>query len=170
MDTVLEILSRKIGDLLHSEAQITKNGETTTLVFPNPTGGRSLRLESIPGEDLKLALRKTSRFYERESAALERLLRDIERYASGQIVLLDYTTWEGEESNLDRITTAAAAAVKNLDELIDLCIHCNLIHSDALTDILAAGGTLNVHFWDSRKDFYYKLKGRELVKESVSDK
>ena len=170
MDTVLEILSRKIGNLLHSEAQITKNDRATVLIFPNLTGGRSQRLESIPGEDLKLALRKTSRFYERESGALERLLRDIEKYAAGQIVLLDYTARSGEESNLDRIASATDAAVTNLDGLIDLCIHCNLIHSDALADLLAAGGTLNVHFWDSRKDFYYKLKGRELVKESVSDK
>lgn len=167
MDTVLEILARKIGVLLNSDTQITKNGETITLIFPNPSGGRSLRLESTPGEDLKLTLRKTSRFYERESAALERLLRDIEKYASAQVVLLDYMAREGEESNFDRMAIAAEASLTNIDQLIDLCIHCNLIHSDALTDLLTAGGTLHIHFWNSRKDFCYKLKGRELVRESM---
>ena len=167
MDTVVEILARKIGNILNSEAQITNNRETTVLLFPNPSGGHPLRLESSPGEDLKLALRKTYRFYERESASLDRLLRDIENYAAGRIALLGYTTRQGEESSFDRITSVSDTAVTTFDELIDLCIRCRLIHSDALTDIVTAGGMLTIHFWDSRKDFCYKLKGRELVKESA---
>ena len=162
MDLVLLLLKEKLENLLHTEAEIiTKNSETL-LVYKNPYGGKPLQVLYRPGEDFKVTLNKTPRYYQQDST--KRLLADVAGYAEGKTVFLDCTDRCGAESRSDRVTKAADAENLTLDSIIELSIRINLLNPVELKDLLANGGTVNVHFWNASKNFKYRQIGDRLEK------
>ena len=49
-------------------------------------------------------------------------------------------------------------------DIIELSIRINLLNPVELKDLLANGGTVNVHFWNAAKDFRYRQIGDRLEK------
>ena len=75
-----------------------------------------------------------------------------------------YGDRSGAESRSDRVTKAADAENLTLDSIIELSIRINLLNSVELKDLLANGGTVNVHFWNAAKDYRYRQIGDRLEK------
>ncbi len=109
-----------------------------------------------------MTLNKTPRYYQQDST--KRLLADVADYAEGKIVFLDCTDRSGVESRSDRVTKAADVENLTLDSIIELSIRINLLNPVELKDLLANGGTVNVHFWNASKDFQYRQIGDRLEK------
>lgn len=162
MNILLTLLDEKLKNLLHTEAGITETKSETLLAYTNPYGGKPLQVLFRPGEDFKVILNKTPRYYQQD--AIKRLLADVADYAEGKTVFLDCTDHNGAESKSDRI--AKAADVENLtpDSIVELCIRINLLNTIELKDLLVNGGTVNVHFWNASKDFRYRQIGDRLEK------
>lgn len=164
MNIVLVLLKEKLDNLLHREAEITAKKTETLLTYRNPYGGKPLQVLFSPEEDLKVILNKTSRYYQQDQASIEKLLHDVESYITGITVSLDATDRNGNESRQDRITKASDAEALTLESLVELSIRINLLNSVELKDLLVNGGTVNIHFWDSSKDFRYRQLGNRLEK------
>ena len=160
MTLELLLLKEQLENLLHTEAEITEMKPATLLTFANPYGGKPLQVLFEPAEDIKVTLNKTPRYYQQDSR--ERLLADVKNYAEGKTVSLDFTDNRGNESTIDRIAKITDVGELALDSLIELVIRINLLHSDELKDLLAGGGTINVHFWIPAKDFRYRQIGQTL--------
>ena len=139
MNILLTLLNEKLQDLLHAETEITESKTETLLTYANPYGGKPLQVLYRPGEDFKVTLNKTPRYYQQDST--KRLLADVAGYAEGKTVSLDCTDHNGTESRSDRVVNAAD-----------------------LEDLLASGGTVNAHFWNAKKDFRYRQIGDRLEK------
>ena len=150
MNILLTLLNEQLKSLLHADAEITENKAETLLTYPNPYG------------DFKVTLNKTPRYYQQDST--KRLLADVADYAEGKTVFLDCTDRSGAESRSDRVTKAADAENLNLDSIIELSIRINLLNPVELKDLLANGGTVNVHFWNASKNFKYRQIGDRLEK------
>ena len=155
MNILLTLLNEQLKSLLHADAEITENKAETLLTYPNPYGYR-------PAEDFKVTLNKTPRYYQQDST--KRLLADVADYAEGKTVFLDCTDRSGAESRSDRVTKAADAENLTLDSIIELSIRINLLNPVELKDLLANGGTVNVHFWNAAKDYRYRQIGDRLEK------
>ena len=162
MNIVLVLLKEKLDNLLHREAEIAAKKTETLLTYRNPYGGKPLQVLFSPEEDIKVTLNKTSRYYQQNS--IKRLLDDVADYAEGKTVSLDVTDRNGNESRQDRITKASDAEALTLESLVELSIRINLLNSVELKDLLVNGGTVNIHFWDSSKDFRYRQLGNRLEK------
>jgi hypothetical protein len=162
MNLELLLLREKLENLLHAEAEIITKKPETLLVFKNPYGGKPLQVLFTPGEDIKVTLNKTPRYYQQDSA--ERLLADVEKYSEGKTVSLDFTDNNGTESKTDRIAKTADVEGLALSSLIELSIRINLLNSVELEYLLVNGGTVNVHFWNAARDFRYRQIGRKLEK------
>ena len=89
---------------------------------------------------------------------------DYKKYITGKTISLDVTDRNGNESRHDRIAKASDAEALTLESLIELSIRINLLNSVELKDLLVNGGTVNIHFWDSSKDFRYRQLGNRLEK------
>ncbi len=157
MNILLTLLNEQLKSLLHADAEITENKAETLLTYPNPYGGKPLQVLYRPAEDFKVTLNKTPRYYQQDST--KRLLADVADYAEGKTVFLDCT-----ESRSDRVTKAADAEHLTLDSIIELSIRINLLNPVELKDLLANGGTVNVHFWNAAKDYRYRQIGDRLEK------
>lgn len=164
MNSTTLMLISLINGIVKTEAITEEKNRTVTAVFPNPSGGSPLQLVDMPGEDFKVILHKTPRYYPREPLSLQRIQKDIASYAAGNTAVLDFTYIDGTESKIDRITKTAEAENLTMSTLIDLSIRIRLMTSDELEDLLAGGGTVNVRFWNHAKDFRYRRVGDELVK------
>ena len=162
MNLVLALLKERLDNLLHTEAEIAENKTETLLTYGNPYGGKPLQILYRPAEDFKVTLNKTPRYYQQDS--MKRLLADVADYAEGKTVFLDCTDHNGAESKSDRIAKAADAENQTLDSLIELSIRINLLNTVELKDLLANGGTVNVHFWNAAKDYRYRQIGDRLEK------
>ena len=154
MNILLTLLNEQLKSLLHADAEITENKAETLLTYPNPYGGKPLQVLYRPAEDFKVTLNKTPRYYQQDST--KRLLADVADYAEGKTVFLDCTDHSGVESRSDRVTNAA--------DIIELSIRINLLNPVELKDLLANGGTVNVHFWNASKNFKYRQIGDRLEK------
>ena len=164
MNIVLVLLKEKLDNLLHREAEIAAKKTETLLTYRNPYGGKPLQVLFSPEEDIKVTLNKTSRYYQQDKASIEKLLHDAENYITGKTVSLDFTDRNGNESRQDRITKASDVEALTLESLVELSIRINLLNSVELKDLLVNGGTVNIHFWDSSKDFRYRQLGNRLEK------
>ena len=162
MNLVLTLLKERLDNLLHTEAEIDENKTETLLTHGNPYGGKPLQILYRPAEDFKVTLNKTPRYYQQDS--MKRLLADVADYAEGKTVFLDCTDHNGAESKSDRIAKAADAENQTLDSLIELSIRINLLNTVELKDLLANGGTVNVHFWNAARDYRYRQIGDRLEK------
>ena len=162
MNILLTLLNEKLCSLLHTEAEITESKTETLLTYANPSGGKPLQVLYRPAEDFKVTLNKTPRYYQQDST--KRLLADVTNYAEGKTVSLDCTDHGGVESKSDRVVNAADLEGTDLDALIALVIRVNLLGSVELKDLLASGGTVNVHFWNAAKNFRYRQIGDRLEK------
>ena len=158
MNILLTLLNEQLKSLLHADAEITENKAETLLTYPNPYGGKPLQVLYRP----KVTLNKTPRYYQQDST--KRLLADVADYAEGKTVFLDCTDHSGAESRSDRVTKAADAENLTLDSIIELSIRINLLNPVELKDLLANGGTVNVHFWNAAKDYRYRQIGDRLEK------
>ena len=156
LNILLTLLNEQLKSLLHADAEITENKSETLLTYPNPYGGKPLQVLYRPAEDFKVTLNKTPRYYQQDST--KRLLADVADYAEGKTVFL------GAESRSDRVTKAADAEHLTLDSIIELSIRINLLNPVELKDLLANGGTVNVHFWNAAKDYRYRQIGDRLEK------
>ena len=156
LNILLTLLNEKLQDLLHAEAEITESKTETLLVYANPYGGKPLQVLYRPGEDFKVTLNKTPRYYQQDST--KRLL------AEGKTVSLDCTDHNGAESKSDRVVNAADLEGIDLDAIIELAVRVSLLDSVELKDLLASGGTVNAHFWNAKKDFRYRQIGDRLEK------
>ena len=152
LNILLTLLNEQLKSLLHADAEITENKSETLLTYPNPYGGKPLQVLYRPAEDFKVTLNKTPRYYQQDST--KRLLADVADYAEGKTA----------ESRSDRVTKAADAENLTLDSIIELSIRINLLNSVELKDLLANGGTVNVHFWNASKNFKYRQIGDRLEK------
>ena len=164
MNIVLVSLKEKLDSLLHQEAEITNKQPGTLLIYKNPYGGKPLQVLFNPEEDIKVILNKTPRYYQQDKASIERLLRYIANYTAGNIVSLDVTDRNGNESRHDRIAKVSDVEALTLDSLIELSIRINLLNNVELKDLLVNGGTVSVHFWNPAKDFRYRQIGSHLEK------
>ena len=162
MNILLTLLNEKLQDLLHAEAEVTESKAETLLTYANPYGGKPLQVLYRPGEDFKVTLNKTPRYYQQDST--KRLLADVAGYAEGKTVSLDCTDHNGTESRSDRVVNAADLEGIDLDALIALAVRVSLLDSVELKDLLASGGTVNAHFWNAKKDFRYRQIGDRLEK------
>lgn len=162
MNLVLLLIKEKLESLLHTEAEIITKDPETLLVYKNPYGGKPLQVLLNPAEDIKVILNKTPRYYQQDST--KRLLADVANYAEGRTVSLDCTDHNGTESRSDRVVNAADLEGIDLDALIALAVRVSLLDSVELKDLLASGGTVNVHFWNAAKDFRYRQIGDRLEK------
>ena len=162
LNILLTLLNEKLQDLLHAEAEITESKTETLLVYANPYGGKPLQVLYRPGEDFKVTLNKTPRYYQQDST--KRLLADVAGYAEGKTVSLDCTDHNGTESRSDRVVNAVDLEGIDLDALIVLAVRVSLLDSVELKDLLASGGTVNAHFWNAKKDFRYRQIGDRLEK------
>ena len=162
LNILLTLLNEQLKSLLHADAEITENKAETLLTYPNPYGGKPLQVLYRPAEDFKVTLNKTPRYYQQDST--KRLLADVADYAEGKTVFLDCTDHNGAESRSDRVTKAADAEHLTLDSIIELSIRINLLNPVELKDLLANGGTVNVHFWNAAKDYRYRQIGDRLEK------
>ena len=162
LNILLTLLNEKLQDLLHAEAEITESKAETLLTYANPYGGKPLQVLYRPGEDFKVTLNKTPRYYQQDST--KRLLADVANYAEGKTVSLDCTDHNGTESRSDRVVNAADLESIDLDALIELAVRVSLLDSVELKDLLASGGTVNAHFWNAKKDFRYRQIGDRLEK------
>ena len=162
MNILLTLLNEKLQDLLHAEAEVTESKAETLLTYANPYGGKPLQVLYRPGEDFKVTLNKTPRYYQQDST--KRLLADVAGYAEGKTVSLDCTDHNGTESRSDRVVNAADLEGIDLDALIELAVRVSLLDSVELKDLLASGGTVNAHFWNAKKDFRYRQIGDRLEK------
>ena len=142
LNILLTLLNEQLKSLLHADAEITENKAETLLTYPNPYGGKP--------------------YYQQDST--KRLLADVADYAEGKTVFLDCTDHNGAESRSDRVTKAADAEHLTLDSIIELSIRINLLNPVELKDLLANGGTVNVHFWNAAKDYRYRQIGDRLEK------
>ena len=162
LNILLTLLNEKLQDLLHAEAEVTESKAETLLTYANPYGGKPLQVLYRPGEDFKVTLNKTPRYYQQDST--KRLLADVANYAEGKTISLDCTDHNGTESKSDRIVNAADLESIDLDALIELAVRVSLLDSVELKDLLASGGTVNAHFWNAKKDFRYRQIGDRLEK------
>ena len=162
LNILLTLLNEKLQDLLHAEAEVTESKAETLLTYANPYGGKPLQVLYRPGEDFKVTLNKTPRYYQQDST--KRLLADVANYAEGRTVSLDCTDHNGTESRSDRVVNAADLEGIDLDAIIELAVRVSLLDSVELKDLLASGGTVNVHFWNAAKDFRYRQIGDRLEK------
>ena len=162
LNILLTLLNEKLQDLLHAEAEVTESKAETLLTYANPYGGKPLQVLYRPGEDFKVTLNKTPRYYQQDST--KRLLADVAGYAEGKTVSLDCTDHNGTESRADRVVNAADLEGIDLDAIIELAVRVSLLDSVELKDLLASGGTVNVHFWNAKKDFRYRQIGDRLEK------
>ena len=162
LNILLTLLNEKLQDLLHAEAEVTESKAETLLTYANPYGGKPLQVLYRPGEDFKVTLNKTPRYYQQDST--KRLLADVANYAEGKTVSLDCTDHNGSESRSDRVVNAADLEGIDLDALIELAVRVSLLDSVELKDLLASGGTVNAHFWNAKKDFRYRQIGDRLEK------
>ena len=162
MNILLTLLNEKLQDLLHAEAEVTESKAETLLTYANPYGGKPLQVLYRPGEDFKVTLNKTPRYYQQDST--KRLLADVANYAEGKTVSLDCTDHNGTESRSDRVVNAADLEGIDLDAIIELAVRVSLLDSVELKDLLASGGTVNAHFWNAKKDFRYRQIGDRLEK------
>ena len=162
MNILLTLLNEKLQNLLHAEAEIAESKTETQLTYANPYGGKPLQVLYRPAEDFKVTLNKTPRYYQQDST--KRLLADVANYAEGKTVSLDCTDHNGTESRSDRVVNAADLEGIDLDALIALAVRVSLLDSVELKDLLASGGTVNVHFWNAAKDFRYRQIGDRLEK------
>ena len=137
MNILLTLLNEQLKSLLHADAEITENKAETLLTYPNPYGGKPLQVLYRPAEDFKVTLNKTPRYYQQDST--KRLLADVADYAEGKTVFLDCTDHNGAESR-------------------------SVLNPVELKDLLANGGTVNVHFWNAAKDYRYRQIGDRLEK------
>ncbi len=164
MHAMTELLINSLGSILQTEAVTDINGSTITAVFPNPSGGSPVRFTDDLQGDFKVILNKTPRYYPRETLSAGQIQKDITAYANGSTALLDFTYNNGSESKIDRIAKTSDMENLSLSSLVDLCVRISLARSVELKDLLAAGGTVNVHFWDAAKDFRYRQIGDRLEK------
>ena len=164
MNLLLTLLSEKLNRILNEEAEITEKKQETLLSYTNPAGGRPVQVLYRPSEDFKVILNKTPRYYQQDSFSIEKMQQDIASYAEGKTVSIDYTDPNGTESKTDRLAKTAEAEVLDLSSLIDLSIRIGLLRSYELRDLLAAGGTINVNFWNRAKNFRYRQIGDRLEK------
>lgn len=162
LNILLALLNEQLCSLLHTKAEVTETKKETLLTYANPYGGKPLQVLYRPAEDFKVTLNKTPRYYQPDST--KRLLADVASYAEGKTVSLDVTDHSGVESKSDRITSVADLEKLDLDALIALVIRINLLDSAELKDLLASGGTVNVHFWNAKKDFRFRQIGDRLEK------
>ena len=162
LNILLTLLNEKLQDLLHAEAEVTESKAETLLTYANPYGGKPLQVLYRPGEDFKVTLNKTPRYYQQDST--KRLLADVANYAEGKTISLDCTDHNGTESRSDRVVNAADLESIDLDALIELAVRVSLLDSVELKDLLASGGTVNAHFWNAKKDFRYRQIGDRLEK------
>ena len=162
MNILLTLLNEQLKSLLHADAEITENKAETLLTYHNPYGGKPLQVLYRPAEDFKVTLNKTPRYYQQDST--KRLLADVANYAEGKTVSLDCTDHNGAESKSDRVVNAADLEGIDLDAIIELAVRVSLLDSVELKDLLASGGTVNVHFWNASKDFQYRQIGDRLEK------
>ena len=162
LNILLTLLNEKLQNLLHAEAEIAESKTETQLTYANPYGGKPLQVLYRPGEDFKVTLNKTPRYYQQDST--KRLLADVANYAEGRTVSLDCTDHNGTESRSDRVVNAAGLEGLDLDALIALAVRVSLLDSVELKDLLASGGTVNAHFWNAKKDFRYRQIGDRLEK------
>ena len=164
MDIALLLLIEKLNRLFGAEPEITEKGTEYSLRYGNPSGGRPVQVLYSPADDIKVTLNKTPRYYPQDESSIERLLRDAENYITGKTVSLDYTDNHGNESKTDRIAKVSDAEVADVDSLIELSNRISLLNSVDLKYLLVNGGTVNVHFWDTARDFRYRQIGSSLKK------
>ena len=162
LNILLTLLNEKLQDLLHAEAEVTESKAETLLTYANPYGGKPLQVLYRPGEDFKVTLNKTPRYYQQDST--KRLLADVANYAEGKTISLDCTDHNGTESRSDRVVNAADLEGIDLAAIIELAVRVSLLDSVELKDLLASGGTVNAHFWNAKKDFRYRQIGDRLEK------
>lgn len=168
MDLVIQLLRTQAEEILHTES-VTQESKTQRLMtFTNPSGGASVEITEEAGQDLRVKLYNTPRYYPRDAFGIKRLQEDLEKYSRGESAVLTYTDRTGAESDIDRVAPVAGTEALTLNTLVDLCMQINLIHSDALKDLLAAGGWITFRFWDQTKNFRYRQLGDKLNKEPLA--
>jgi hypothetical protein len=165
MDLAIKLFLKKLGSLLHSEGAVQEEAHRTTAVFANPTGGPAVTVRFGDGMDICAVLHKTPRYYPQDDGGLAQLEKVLGDYAAGRLVTLDYTDRTGGEGRQDRAVALRDLDGIDLDGLAALCLKTGLLTGDALRDLLAAGGSVNVRFWDRAKDFRFVQKGAALQKE-----
>jgi len=164
MNIKTELLIHSLSEILKTKAETEEKNKTVTATFTNPSGGASLRCIDDPQADFSLIYNKTPHYYPQDTFSLKRMQNDVSAYATGATARIDFTDNNGTESRSDRIVKTAEAEVPDLSSLRELCVRVGLLRSYEFENLMAGGGTVNVHFWNSAKDFRYRQIGDDLKK------
>lgn len=165
MSTNTKKILQKLHKILGTEVTVKVTGYGAKLTAVNPQGTSTLCLELQPGEDLKLTLGKTARYYPEEEDTRKKMWEDITAYAQGKLALLDYQSVEGDASRQDRLVTLQQLESLTTRQLWELAVQTGLCGSKELDDLLLQGGRVRVHFWDSDRNYdLIYTKGDQLCK------
>jgi hypothetical protein len=153
MDLTTKLCIERMRAILHSEGTIKDSEWQTEATFANPAGGAPVRVQFGSEPDVCVRLGKTPRYYPADGDGRDKMLHDLEDYAAGRIVTLSYTRLSGETCPQDRVVPRSALDGITLDGLVALCLKTGLATGDEIRDVLAAGGCVEVHGWNSTQDF-----------------
>lgn len=120
---------------------------------------------TISTKEFKVVYRKTPRFFPDDPKGNAELLKAVGDYISGKIIYLDITSSSNQDYPRDRLVNIdELPAEPDFEQLARLCIDKNLLSESELRFELQAGSTIGVHFWDTSKNFSYKMQGSKIVK------
>lgn len=158
--TLLELYPNDKFDL-----QQVKSNEIA-VIFHNPNRGQpiTISLNDFDNE-FKVTYFKTPRFFVVNSDGIAALLKALSDYTTGNISYMDIISTSNKTYSKDRLVSISELPEPNLEALAHLCVSKNLISESDLRLELQGGSSVCINFWDTSKNFVYKLRGGTLIKE-----
>ena len=169
--TNTEIQAKELANELaaickNAKIEIKPTDDDICVLVHNPNGGHAIEIFTNDfDKELKVVYRKTPRFFPDDPKGNAELLKAVGDYISGKIIYLDITSSSNQDYPRDRLVNIdELPAEPDFEQLARLCIDKNLLSESELRFELQAGSTIGVHFWDTSKNFSYKMQGSKIVK------
>lgn len=159
-------LANELTAICKSEKiEIKPTDNDICVIIHNPQGGHNIEIFTNDFDrEFKVVYCKTPRFYTADVKGTNQLLKAIDDYVNGKIAYLDLVSSSNQDYPRDRLVNINELPDADLKALIRLCIDKNLINESELLFELQSGSSIGVHFWDTNKNFAYKLKDNLLIK------
>lgn len=147
------------------QIEIEPSDNDTCVIVQNPYGGQNLKIFTNDFDrEFKIIYRNTPHFYPADNQGTEALLKAINDYINNKVAYLDLTSSSHQDFPRDRLVHNTELPEADLEKLSRLCINKNLLSESDLRFELQSGSSINVHFWDTAKNFCYKMHSGKLSK------
>ncbi len=139
--------------------------DEVTITINNPTGGLPINIAVTDFDDeFKVIYCKTPRFFSTNKDGVDALLKAVADYINGDIAYMNIISTGNNAHPRDRLVHVNELPQPDQKQLALLCIKKDLLSETDLNWELQGGSSVCINFWNTHKNYCYKLLGGKIIK------